>query len=302
MSKSKAPAGHQSMIPIINIAPFNGFRMHQCISQEELKQQIAVRDAEISIRREVYLAGDLTHSADVMLKLRDGEWLNPQDIYFEMDSVGDVDAISNASETGYVETHFTCDEPVFTTLYPPSFYTVFDAPGRKAFYSDGALKFANPYVIDQVHKFGEWSETYPACEIDPGRDVTMSAILINPYPLPTLVRLQLVGGSKIFRHQLPALGALRINLKEQLSEKAGAWSGTLLAWSTNRVVVFVVSHSIADPTRVTTVEHSEVYRAAEMCQPLYDKVLSRVQRYLRRATPVSNRAIHRKVPRVSPPA
>jgi len=287
------------MIPTINIAPFGGFRMHQCISPHELKARISVRDADIAVTREVYLGGSLLRAHTVAMKLRDREWTNSGDIYFEMESISAIEADAKVGRVGYVETHFLCEyEPVFTTLYPPSFYSVFDAPGVKAFYSDGALKFANPYVIDQIHRFGEWSETYPACEIDPGRDVTMSVILINPYPLPTVVRMQLVGGSKVFSHQLPPTGAAMIGLRQHLTMGTNPWSGTLLAWSRNRVNLFVVSHSIANPTRVTTVEHSEVYRASATCQSLYDKLRAKGQRYLKAATPDRLRELTRKVPRL----
>ena len=121
--------------------------------------------------------------------------------------------------------------------------------------------------------------------------------MINPYPLPTVVSAQLIGVEPSKRLRIDPSHAIKLDLASMLPAGIERWAGTFTAWAANRVNLFFVSHSLEDPSVITTVEHSEVYRGGRTAQPLYDKVESRLRRMRRRSGAAAPRSeAHRKVP------
>ena len=61
-----------------------------------------------------------------------------------------------------------------------------------------------------------------------------------------------------------------------------AWSGQAFVWGPNRVNLFFLNHSYADPCSIVTMEHSEVYRGEPAYVPMLDEPMGRLYRWKKR--------------------
>jgi hypothetical protein len=267
----------RALVPAINVGPVFGYSVRQVLPLEPLKSRLLDKTTRVRIERHVYANGALCKTFSTILPADRNTWNDGEHGSIEV-SPSDV-----PPETlSYIETHIAVEGGGgFTTVYPPSFYAVYSRGGAKPFYSDGALKFANPYVINQVQEFGTWCETYPAIAIDRTKGWSASALLINPYPLPTVVSILLSDIDKTTRFKIEPMSMQRVPLDDLIGETE-RYTGALFVHARNRVILFVVFHPIDDIDHVATLEHSEVYRGAMTGQAVYDKVRSRLRAISRR--------------------
>lgn len=261
-----------SLIPTINVGPFVGYSLRQRFPLASLAARVAPGEGHVFLERRLIAGGQSETVASTALPGDPKDWRE--------DAVPDLtlDSAAGDAPERFVETHVYCEGDVaFTSPYPPSFYTVYAHAVQKPFYSDGALKVANPYVINQIAEFGQWCETYPGLRVSARASAT--AILINPYPLPTVVSLSRSGGSKRLRRKIAPLSTEHVELSALLEEGEQSCDATLYVWAKNRVVLFVAFHG-RDVGCIASVEHSEVYRGAAATQSLTRKA----QAWLRRRT------------------
>ncbi len=60
-----------------------------------------------------------------------------------------------------------------------------------------------------------------------------------------------------------------INLAELIAPDEPRWMGRIQLTANNRVITHIVKHSISDPTRISTVEHLDPFRADPTHSPLF---------------------------------
>lgn len=274
----------QSQIPVVTMAPPPGYTLHQFLPLEPLVATLDAADVDLLIRHIVFRHGAQERVIERTLRLRGGAWENPGDADLELASSIDDAEWRDGSDVPFLETHIQLGgADGFNTIYGPSFYTVFDSPTYKSFFNDNALKYANYVVIDQIRAFGNWVEGYPACAVDPANDIDESVLLINPHSRPAVVTLDFEGLDIAVRRRIAARSAQRLGFADLLPADALPWSGQAFVSGPNRVNLFFVSHSHANPADITTAEHSEVYRGEDAYVPLAQRPLQRLYRWKRGA-------------------
>lgn len=259
-------AGYAYLLPIISIAPPRGYRLHQAINLNRIANLLRHRPAEILIERTMLRDGETLAVRCDTLQF-DGKVWNG-DGTFDVAALDD-DAWDIGVPVAYLETHIKlANGNSFTSQFAPPFYTVYAGPNVKTFFSDNALKYGNTVTMLQVQAFGSWVEGYPAATIDPSRDSTESVVLINPFVKPATVHVSIEGIERQRRIRVPALSGTRLDLHALFSLGDAPWHGQYFVSGRNRLVVLTAKHSIACPSDVTTVEHSDTYRGELTHEPV----------------------------------
>lgn len=194
--------------------------------------------------------------------------------------VGDVanDVIWRAAEYsnmspngGYLEFGIrTADGTrAFNQRHLPSVYNSYSKASQKSFFSCHTWKFGSPQVISQIAKFRRYIDCYPVVSLDLEKDIGESLVLMNPYQKAILVEIITSDERRLPKLRIPPMCARRFFLHEMiLSPGETAWSGTLQITANNRVVTYMVKHSVADPALITTVEHLDPFRSDPTQFPL----------------------------------
>lgn len=153
------------------------------------------------------------------------------------------------------------DSPLFTSRRLPSFYNVYSSDGRKGFITCHTWKFGSPQVISQIAEFGRYVDAYSVIHIDRARDLGDSLILINPYKRPVVAQLLASDGQRPARLRIPAMDVRRLDLAALIAADKDAWLGQIQLTANNRLITYIVKHSLADPTVISAVEHLDPFRA-----------------------------------------
>jgi len=260
--------GYRYLIPIVSVAPPTGYALEQVLPLDKLRDALGGPNATLRIARRVVRQGETLLRSEQELRLIGGQWQNVEASEFTLDNV-DGDAWIEGGSLAFLETQIDLlSEGFFPTPFSQSFYVLYSGPGRKSFVSDNALKYGNTVTIQQIESFGQWLEGYPACEVDPNRDTDESIVLINPFTRPTVVSVECEGQDKITRRRIDAQSALRIACSSLIETSQLPWCGQVFISGRNRLVVYFCKHSLANPTRITTLEHSDPYRGEDASMPL----------------------------------
>jgi hypothetical protein len=167
-------------------------------------------------------------------------------------------------------------QPVFTERRLPSHYNVYTAPDAKSFFTCHTWKFGSPQVISQIAKFGRYVDAYSVIHIDRARDLDDSLVLINPYMKPILSQLLTQDGRRPPRLRIPAQSAVRVDLAEVIAPDEEEWLGQVQLTANNRLVTYIVKHSLRDPNTISTVEHLDPFRADPTHMPWFAWLRNRV--------------------------
>ncbi len=272
------------LLPLISICPPPGYRLFQSPNLDAIGARLDRPDAEVRMARSLILGEEVLASREDVLLFRGGACANPV-APFELESPAES-CWHDGAPLAYLETHFTAEpDAQFTSQFPPSFYTIYSGPERKSFYSDNALKYGNTVTIYQIEAFGAWVEGYPACQVDPARDIDESVVLINPFLRPAIFDLTLEGIEAKLRFRVEPQTGRRIGLARAFGIGAAGWSGQVYVSGRNRVVMYVAKHSLTDPSRITTVEHSNPYRGEPTHIPFSRMARQRLGERLRALVP-----------------
>ncbi len=186
-------------------------------------------------------------------------------------------------EGGYLEfaVRAADDAPLFAVSKPPAFYNVYSAPDRKSFFTCHTWKFGSPQVIGQIAAFGRYADAYPVIHIDRARDLGDSLVLINPYRKPILAQILTNDGRRPARLRIEPMTDRMINLAELIAPGEAEWLGQIQLTANNRVITHIVKHSLSDPTRISTVEHLDPFRADPTHVPLFQWARLKTGEWLR---------------------
>lgn len=164
--------------------------------------------------------------------------------------------------SGYLENAFRTedDSPRFVTNSVLPFYSIYNKPGKKTFFSDNAYLYAAPPVIAQIAEYGQYVDAYPVVRVDRERDYSESIIFINPYQKPLKARIMGFDGRTIPNIRVPAHSARRASLEGLVADGETRWCGQIQITATNRVITFDVKHSFLEPDLISDHEHLDPYR------------------------------------------
>ena len=252
--------GFKYLIPNVTIAPPLGFAVTDVYPIHHLRRAMQSGDGRVHLSWSLVQDGAVREERAVALDFVDGECRNPQDAVFRYEERERADWLGGES-VGYLETRVWLeDESWFRRRNILQNYTVYSSPERKTFVSPQAFKFSNPQVVEQIRAYGQWVEGYPACRVDPERDIDLSLVLINAYERPTLVTLQAPDLNYSRRIRTPALTAVRVSLGDCLSGQPTPWTGQIYVSGPNRTPCFMIHHSRRDPLEIGKLEHLDPYR------------------------------------------
>ncbi len=273
---------YSHLVPNITLGPPPGFVLDQLLPLERLKEGLSVSDARLRIARRVIRDGELLSDDEQDLMLEGGEWRNPEVGVFALANA-DEGAWINGGGLAFLETQIDLlSEGGFPSPFASAFYSIYSGADRKSFLSDNALKYGNTVTIHQIESFGKWVEGYPACEIDPARDTDESIILINPFIRPAVATIEFVDQKETIRRRVNAQSGIRLSCAALLEETCLPWTGQIYVSGPNRLVVYFCKHSLADPSEITTLEHSDPYRGEPTSIPIAQHLRRRVGGQLKR--------------------
>jgi len=259
---------HSYLVPTIAVGPPEGYSLGQFLPLDQLREIINVDDAVLEVRWDLYSQGERVLSKGHDLVLEDGRWTNPEvaEFQFEGPAVGDW---LTGEHVSYLELSVNQQNgQIFSSNAIPSLYTVYAGKNRKTMLSDNSMKFADNLVINQIAAFGQWVVGYPACEVDRGRDVDDSVVLLNPFDRPAVVNIDLSDSTASRRVRVDPKSGRRISLSSLLDDRSESWAGQVIVHGVNRLVVFIAMHSYTDPSRLSTLEHIDLFRGAKLTMPV----------------------------------
>ncbi len=295
---------YQYFIPVISIAPPDGYRLHERVLVDAIAEQIATPEADLLIERRVFGDGEELQRHASRLQWRDGEWAG-DDPDFDLDSI-DEGRWRGGDSIGFMETHVGLDAeegllsaPPASASYdggptkrlvgfagaflPPS-YKIYHGEERKTFFSDNVLKYGNTVVIYQIDAFGQtpgyrWVEGYPLSCIDRNSDIGESIVLINPFMRAATVRIEISGVEESRKIRVDPLHARRVAVADLIGDR-DSWMGQILVSGPRRLITMFAKHSLANPCQMTTLEHSDPYRGEPTHRPVSQMLRRKVGGWL----------------------
>ena len=214
----------------------------------------------------VFHQGEARHSVEEEVEFVDGEPLDDGLAPFTWSHVEG----SARDEPAFIEaSYYTADDrPGFASNAPINPYATLSAPGKKSFFTDNAQKFSSPPIIAQIAEFGQYVETYPVIRLDRARDYGESIIMINPYKKAIVAKITSHDRRVIPRIRVAPANARRVDLTGLLRDGEERWRGRIQITANNRLILFNVKHSMADPTTISDHEHLDPFRADPTHMPL----------------------------------
>lgn len=185
--------------------------------------------------------------------------------------------------SGYLELSLQAADAglIFHTRPPISFYSIYTKPGKKAFFSDNAYKYGAPPVIAQIAAFGRFVEGYPVVHLDRERNLGQSLALINPYKKVVSARIFTCDGRALGPLKVQPASVRLIRLADLLRPDETSWAGQLQLTANNRVVTYVMMHSLREPRIISDHEHLDVFRSDPTHIPAFQFLRQRIGRFLR---------------------
>jgi hypothetical protein len=246
------------LIPSIASLP-RGYDCTFAVGDDAIAARLADGSGRVLRRAQAFVEGEAVESQVAELSLEAGKLVKGENAPLRWRGAGR----EGIEHPGYLEIAYEAvdGKTCFATNRPITPYAIYTAPGRKAFFSDNSQKFSNPVAIAQIARFGEYVDGYPVVEIDRERDYGESLVLINPYKKPVLARIQGHDGRDTGRIRVPAMAARRVDLSVLLAPGENRWSGRIQMTANNRLIVYNIKHSLADPTVISDHEHMDPFRS-----------------------------------------
>ena len=209
------------------------------------------------------------------MKFAKNSWINSQGASFVWESN------CNPEEFCYIETQINLLDGLGLKISTvPSFYVWYVNNRNKNFISCGNDKYGNPRVIMQMQEFGFWVDGYPAIKINKKEDIGYSVIIINPYDLKGKFKLE-INELKIFKTIVVEPRTVsRVNLHKLL--KIDKWTGQIYVSGNQRAIIYFMNHSIKDDLSISTLEHSDPFRAELSYKPRFMYLREAVHRKLKK--------------------
>lgn len=249
-------------IPLIHLAPPEGYTFSQTIPVEEIKKLIIGKSAKLEINRKIICNKKLLYEKNGFLSFKNNKWFNKNVASFTWKN------LKKNNNYSYIETHINLIEgDGFKSTSAPGFYVSYTNPNKKNFISCGNEKYGNPRVIMQMQEFGIWVDGYPAINVSYKNSTTYSLIIINPYRTVSNFVLE-INSLKIKKNiKVDALTAKKINFYDIIQIKE--WSGQFYIYGKRRAIIYLINHDFNKVNNISTLEHSDPFRAELTFQPRF---------------------------------
>ena len=246
-------------IPMIHLG-IPSYTFTQELPIHDIKNLIIGSEAKFEVIRKVILNNYILHEKKEFIHFKKNKWLNEKASFFKWTPP------KNIKELCYIETQLNLLKGKgLTSGSIPSFYTNYLSDNKKNFISCGNEKYGNPRVIMQMKEFGMWVDGYPAISVNKKSKTTYSLVIINPYKKDCTFRLE-INSLKIKKYfRVSALSIKRINFYNIV--KKNNWIGQFYVYGRRRLIIYLVNHAFDNFNIVSTIEHSDPFRAELTYQP-----------------------------------
>ncbi|MDA9654981.1 hypothetical protein N9T15_00825 [Pelagibacteraceae bacterium] len=258
-------------IPIIHLGPAFGYTYNQILPLERIQNLILGKTAELEICRKVFLNNKLLFDEKCIIKFKNKKWFNKEGASFEWGPSKDKNELS------YIETQINLLSGNGLKLSSvPGFYVNYTNPKLKNYLSCSNEKYGNPRVIMQMAHFGIWIDGYPAIHINLKKNTTYSIIIVNPYKIKSSFTLEISNLNIRKTLIVPAFTTKRFSLFNIIKKES--WTGQFYIYGKRRAVVYVMNHAFDDINKVSTIEHSDPFRAELTYQPRLQSLRNKIHK------------------------
>ena len=261
-------------IPIIHLGPAYGYTYTQILPLERIKSIIIGKYAEFEINRKIFLNNELILEKRSEIHFKNNSWFKKTASFFEWGPSKDKKHIS------YIETQINLLKGKgLKSTSVPGFYVNYTHPNFKNYLSCSSEKYGNPRVISQMKHFGLWVDGYPAININKDKKTTYSIVIVNPYKNQSSFSLEIsdLNIKKIVK--VPAFSAKRLNMFPLI--KKNSWTGQFYLYGKRRAIVYVVNHAFDDFNKISTIEHSDPFRAEPTYLPRFQYFRNKVHKKIK---------------------
>ena len=247
-------------IPTIHLGPIHGYIFTQELPLHDIEKLIIGNNAKFEIIRKVLCNRIILYEKKSIIKFEKNKWKNHSAATFKWGPV------KEKNDLCYIETQINLlNGDGLTSASLPSFYVNYISPNKKNFISCGNEKYGNPRVIMQMKEFGMWVDGYPAVNISVKNKTTYSIIIINPYKIVNSFTIEVnsLGIKKTMK--VEALSVKKVNFYDVIKKEN--WTGQFYVYGKRRAIIYLVNHAFNDFNNVSTLEHSDPFRAELTYQP-----------------------------------
>lgn len=239
------------------------FALHVRNMLEDVAPQL--RDESLTCSLEHVEAGQLLHSEQVEITVRDG-----------VSEPLIIDRQFSGSSLGYLQVSLVSEQPVFRKLLTEHAYSLVVRPDGSTFVLNASFKFSVPIIIGQMHSVGRFCLVHPAHYVNQADRIGNSTLIINPFDGPLLVRMSIPQGKEL-RKRINPHHAVMIPLEELIDDDRLT---CVLYSGNNRYPAWDVRHTLGDYSRINRIDHLEYFRSDPTIrhQPLAAALRSRIKR------------------------
>lgn len=260
-------------IPMIHLG-IPGYTFTQELPLDDIKNLIIGNEAKLEIVRKVILNTYILYKKKEIVHLKDKKWIKKKAAFFKWKNSSDKNDLC------YIETQVNLlNGQGLTSGSLPSFYANYISNTKKNFISCGNEKYGNTRVIMQMKEFGKWIDGYPAINVNYNINTSYSLVIINPYKASNSFTLE-VNSLKIKKNfKVPALSIKTINFFDVVKKKI--WMGQFYVFGKRRLIIYIVNHAFDNFNIISTIEHSDPFRAEHTYQPRLQYLRSKIHEKLK---------------------
>ena len=272
---------YKYFIPVILIGPVSGSKFIHNLAMDSIKETIVGENAELEVSRYIFKNGKLLFTKKSILQLVNNFWKTSNGFNFEWESN------FRTNEYCYIETEVTLlSGKGLKTSYLPGLYAWYLNNNRKNYIACYSYKYGNPRVIMQMEKFGFWIDGYPAISINKKNDISYSVIIANPYNLPGKYKLEISELNIKKTILVNSKCVERIELNKIINKDR--WTGQIYITGKQRAIVYFMNHSIKNNLVISTLEHSDPFRAELTYKPRFMNLREKIHRKIKSHYPKIN--------------
>lgn len=259
-------------VPIIHLGPVKNCTFYKLLPLTEMSSLIIGDRAKFEVIRQVISEGQIVHEEKHILKYSPNGW--------ETKGKEEFKWVSNIEEKlCYVETQVNVVEGLgVKDSFLPSFYVFYTDSFNKTYLSCGNWKYANPRVIMQMSTFGKWIDGYPSINIDKELETTYSILIINPYVSKAEIIVDIEDLNIRYELRVKPRSVEKIDLSQFI--KKSHWTGQVYVYGSQRCVIYFVNHKLNFFSCITTVEHSDPFRAEKTFKPNFQTIRHKIHNYI----------------------
>ena len=260
-------------IPLIHLGPVKNNKISIDLPLKAMENLILGTSCVFEVVRYIISNGQVIYENTSILEYKNKIWINKEAEKFLWTNEHDSFC--------YVETQVNqIKGKGLSSSFLPAFYVFYTNKNSKTYISCGNWKYGNIRVIMQMAAFGKWVDGYPAINLDKDAKITYSIAIINPYIKSSEYTIEIQGLNIIHNVRVKSQSVQIVNLADIISKNK--WTGQVYVYGNQRSIMYVLNHNINDLYDITTIEHSDPFRAELNYIPRLQYLRNRIHQFIKR--------------------